>query len=85
VLAFAQVEEITALDDVLDLFDQLITAMLARVDHARQQRYLRTLKDLDRAALLLRQACPVVLDPGCADRRVRDSVFARTRRQGRLL
>jgi hypothetical protein len=79
------VEEITALDDVLDLFDQLITAMLARVDHARQQRYLRTLKDLDRAALLLRQACPVVLDPGCADRRVRDSVFARTRRQGRLL
>lgn len=75
-LAFAKVEEITALDDVLDLFDQLITAMLARVEHAGQQRRLRTLKDLDRAALLLRQACLVVLDPGCADRRVRDSVFA---------
>jgi TnpA family transposase len=76
-LAFAQVEEITALDDVLDLLDQLITAMLARVEHAGQQRRLRTLKDLDHAALLLRQACLIVLDPGCADHRVRDSVFTR--------
>jgi len=72
-LAFAYVEEVMALDDVLDLLDQLITAMLARVARAGQQRRLRTLKDLDRAALLLRQACLVLLDPGCADRRVRDS------------
>jgi TnpA family transposase len=79
-LAFAQVEEVTALDDVLDLLDQLITAMLARVEHAGQQRRLRTLKDLDRAALLLRRACLVVLDPGCADRHVRDSVFAQVPR-----
>ena len=41
---------------------------------------LRTLKDLDRAALLLRRACLVVLDPGCADRHVRDSVFAQVPR-----
>ncbi|MBV8430374.1 MAG: DUF4158 domain-containing protein, partial [Solirubrobacterales bacterium] len=79
-LAFAQVEETAALDDILDLLDQLITAMLARVEHAGQQRRLRTLKDLDRAALLLRRACLVVLDPGCADRRVRDAVFARVPR-----
>ena len=79
-LAFAQEVEITALDDVLDLLDQLITAMLARVERAGQQRRLRTLKDLDRAALLLRQACLVVLDPACADRRVRDSVFNRVPR-----
>jgi TnpA family transposase len=79
-LAFAQVEETAALDDILDLLDQLITAMLARVERAGQQRRLRTLKDLDRAALLLRRACLVVLDPGCADRRVRDAVFARVPR-----
>ena len=79
-LAFAKVQEITALDDVVDLLDQLITAMLARVEHAGQQRRLRTLKDLDRAALLLHKACLVLLDPGCADRRVRDSVFARVPR-----
>lgn len=47
-LAFAQVEEITALDDVLDLLDQLITAMLSRVEHAGKPRRLRTLKDLDK-------------------------------------
>jgi TnpA family transposase len=75
-LAFAQMEEITALDDVLDLLDQLITAMLARVEHAGQRRRLRTLKDLDHAASLLRRACLILLEPGCADRRVRDSVFA---------
>ena len=37
----------TALDDVLDLFDQLVTTMLARVEHAGQQRRLRSLKDLE--------------------------------------
>jgi hypothetical protein len=79
-LAFAQEVEVAALDDVLDLFDQLITAMLARVERSGQQRRLRTLKDLDRAALLLRQACLVVLDPACADQRVRASVFNRVPR-----
>jgi len=79
-LAFAQEVEVIALDDVLDLLDQLITAMLARVERSGQQRRLRTLKDLDRAALLLRQACLVVLDPACADQRVRASVFHRVPR-----
>ena len=54
--------------------------MLARVERAGQQRRLRTLKDLDAAALLLHEACLVLLDPGCADRRVRDTVFARVPR-----
>ena len=76
-LAFAKVQEVTALDDVLDLFDQLVTTMLARVERAGQQRRLRSLKDLDAAALLLHEACLVILDSGCADRRVRETVFAR--------
>jgi TnpA family transposase len=79
-LAFAKVQETAALDDVVDLLDQLITAMLGRVERAGQQRRLRTLKDLDVAALLLHEACLVVLDPGCADRGVRDAVFARVSR-----
>ncbi len=76
-LAFAKVQEVTALDDVLDLLDQLITTMLARVERAGQQRRLRSLKDLDAAALLLHKACLVILDSGCTDRRVRETVFAR--------
>ena len=80
-LAFAKVQETAALDDVVDLLDQLITAMLARVEHAGQRRRLRTLKDLDSAALLLHEACRVLLDPTCSDRRVRDTVFARVPRE----
>jgi hypothetical protein len=79
-LAFAKIQETAALDDVVDLLDQLITAMLGRVERAGQQRRLRTLKDLDIAALLLHEACLVLLDPGCADRRVRDAVLARVPR-----
>ena len=79
-LAFAKVQETAALDDVVDLLDQLITAMLGRVERAGQQRRLRTLKDLDVAALLLHEACLVLLDPGCADRGVRNAVFARVSR-----
>lgn len=76
-LAFAKAQETAALDDVVDLLNQLITAMLARVDQAGQRRRLRTLKDLDSAALLLDEACLVLLDPACSDRHVRDTVFAR--------
>lgn len=76
-LAFAKVQEAAAVDDVVDLLDQLVTALLARVERAGRQRRLRSLKDLDAAALLLHEACLVLLDPGCTDRRVRDTVFTR--------
>src|SRR3954454_14964575 len=56
-LAFAKVQETAALDNVVDLLDQLITAMLSRVEHAGQRRRLRTLKDLDAATRLLHAAC----------------------------
>jgi TnpA family transposase len=79
-LAFARVQETAALDDVVDLLDQLITAILSRVDQAGQRRRLCTLKDLDGAALLLHEACLVLLDPACSDRLVRDTVFARVPR-----
>jgi TnpA family transposase len=79
-LAFAKVQETAALDDVLDLLDQLVTVMLARVERAGRQRRLRSLKDLDAAAMLLHEACLVLIDPGCADRGVRNTVFARVPR-----
>src|SRR5262249_28907396 len=79
-LAFAKLQETAALDDVVDLLDQLITAMLSRVEQAGQRRRLRTLKDLDSAALLLHEACLVLLDPACSDRHVRDTFFARVPR-----
>jgi TnpA family transposase len=76
-LAFARAFEATALDDALDLMDLLITDIVAQAQHLGQQERLRTLRDLDAAALQLREACAVLFDKACADRKVRATVFAR--------
>jgi TnpA family transposase len=78
--AWAQVLEATAQDDALDLLDQLIRLLLLRADRAQQKARLRTLRDLDGAALDLREACLVLLDPTCQDPAVRPTVFARVSR-----
>jgi len=76
-VAFASTLEATAQDDTLDLLDQLTTVLLARAVRTGQQHRLRTLKDLDVAALRLQEACAVLLDPACADVDVRRIVFGR--------
>jgi hypothetical protein len=76
-LAFARAFEVTAQDDVLDLLDRLITDILAQAQHLGQQERLRTLRDLDAAALQLREACEILLDTTCVDRKLRAAVFAR--------
>ena len=76
-LAFARAFEATAQDDALDLLDLLITDIVAQAQHLGQQERLRTIRDLDAAALQLREACAVLFDEACADRKVRSTVFAR--------
>jgi TnpA family transposase len=76
-LAFAWVFEATAQDDALDLLDQLISSLLARAERRGQRQRLRTLGDLDSAALQLCNACAVLLDPQYGDEEVRRTVFAR--------
>jgi hypothetical protein len=76
-LAFARILEVTAQDDALDLFDLLIQTMFARTVRASQRERLRTLRDLDQAALQLREACLVLLDPEREDHEIREAVFAR--------
>jgi hypothetical protein len=75
-VAFAAVYEAIAQDDALDLLDHLTSLVLARATRAGQQERLRTLKDLDAAALQLHHACRVLLDPTCLDAEVRPTVFA---------
>ncbi len=76
-LALARVLAGTALDDTLDLFDLLIGVLLARVERVGQKQRLRTLGDLDAAALQLREACLVVLGADPGDRELRAAIFAR--------
>jgi len=76
-LAFAQAVEQTAQDDALDLLDLLLADLLRSAARSERQARLRTLRDLDAAALQLRAACAILLDARHRDPEVRDAVFAR--------
>lgn len=53
--AFVYVYETVAIDDTLDLFDALVQSRLTRTGNLGEQKRLRTLRDLDVAALTLHQ------------------------------
>jgi hypothetical protein len=74
-LAFVYLLEFTATDDALDLFDWLIGSILNRSKSDGEKERLRTLKDLDAAALRLTQASEVLLDLSNKDVDVRPLVF----------
>jgi hypothetical protein len=74
-LAFVRTLEATAGDDVIDLFDVVSTSMFAQADAASKAARLRSLRDLDAAALKLRDAGAVILDEQTPDGDVREAVF----------
>ena len=79
-LAFARTLEATALDDTLDLLVGLVTEILAQAERLWKKERLRTIKDLDRAALTLRDACWSLLDDQVGDSDVREAAFSRVAR-----
>ena len=76
-VAFAYAYEAETLDDALDLLDLLITDIAASAKSLGVKKRLRTLHDLDKAALELADVCGVLLDEDCPDGEVRTVVFAR--------
>jgi TnpA family transposase len=80
-VAFAQVFEAVAQDDALDLLNQLIMLYLARAEEDGKNERLRTIQELDAAALRMRSVCKVVLDPKCLDHKVRFRIFAQIAKQ----
>jgi hypothetical protein len=66
-----------AQDDAVDLLNQLITKCLARAEKTGEQVRLRTIHDLDAAAIRLNVVCKVVLDPQCEDGKLRSIIFER--------
>lgn len=79
-LAFAKTFEMIALDEALDVFDSLMADVLRDAKHAREKARLRTLRDLDAAALALHEACAIVLDDAIPSDEVREVIFARVSR-----
>ena len=76
-LVFAQTLERTATDDVLDLFDGLMAALALSGETTRRRERLRSLKDLDQAALVLEQAVRLLLDEAVPDADLRQHVLKR--------
>jgi TnpA family transposase len=76
-LVFAQALERTATDDILDLFDGLLTTLALRGETKRRRERLRSLKDLDQAALVLQQAVRLLLDESVPEASIRHHILAR--------
>jgi len=76
-LACARALEVTAQDDALDLLDVLLADLARGAARTGQRARLRTLRDLDAAALRLGEACTFRLDPRHRDPELREVIFAR--------
>jgi TnpA family transposase len=74
-LAFVRVLEASAQDDVLDLFDLLVTRMFVDASRKEREARLRSLHDLDATALTLSKVCALVLDGTISDGALRTAVF----------
>lgn len=74
--AFAHNLEETALDDTVDVLDQLIANLVRKSAYRGKEQRMRTLKDLDAAALRLCSACELILDPELSDADLRNEIFS---------
>ena len=74
--AFVKAQEIIALDEAVDVLDMLILDITREAKKTGQKKRLRTLKDLDRAALLLARACSLLLDEQADDAELRETIFS---------
>ena len=68
--------EAMAQDDALDILMQIIRAVFQANDRDRDRDRLRTLHDLDQAALVLQAVCQLVLDLDQPDATLRTHIFA---------
>ena len=76
-VAFAYTYTATTLDDALDVFDLLITDIAASAKTLGLKKRIRSLHDLDTAALALADVCSVLLDEVYPDDEVRKAIFSK--------
>ncbi len=80
-IAFLYAFEISALDNALDMLDMLVTEITAQAKMLGQKQRLRTIRDLDKAALSLRDVCSVLLDESVKDKNILKAIFKRTSKE----
>jgi TnpA family transposase len=76
-VAFVKTFEIAALDEVLEVLDQLISEVITTAKKRVQKNRLRTLKDLDKSALALADVCVLLLNEETTNDTLRDEIFAK--------
>ena len=74
-VAFVHCLEASAQDDALDVLDLLLRELFTKAEKEDRKVRQRTIKDLDRAASTLAQACRMLLDPGLPDGELRERVY----------
>ena len=75
-VAFIHSLEASAQDDALDVLAVLLRDLFTQAEQADRKARLRSLKDLDRAASTLAEACRLLLDPSLPDGELRERVYA---------
>lgn len=84
-LVYIQHLEKSATDDVLWMFESLMTSLGNLSERKRRQERLRSLKDLDEASLALREVARVVLDESVQEGEVRKTALERVNRDALTL
>ena len=75
-VAFVHCLEASAQDDALDVLDLLLRELFTKAEKEDRKVRQRSLKDLDRAASTLAEACRMLLDPELPDGELREHVYA---------
>jgi len=76
-IAFVKTFEVVALDDALEVLDQLISEIIGTAKRRVQKNRIRTLKDLDKSALALAEVCELILNDETRNDALRDEIFAK--------
>ncbi len=74
-VAFATVFHQTAQDDFFELFDRFLSEHWSRATRQQAQSHLRTIRELDAAAKICRDACTILLQEDTPGARIRDAIW----------
>lgn len=75
--AFMQTLEASAQDDALDILNSLLNEIFGKAVKAGQKARLRSIRDLDAAAMTLADACKILMNPSLSDTEVRAAIFTK--------
>jgi hypothetical protein len=75
-VAFAHHLEASAQDDALDILSHVLRDLFARAKRANKIVRLRTLKDLDKAAITLANVCNILLDSALPTSTLRNKIYS---------